>query len=106
MSGRDIRAESLAEKKRLEDANPCFDEQKKSLKCIELNSNDSDNCLREFENFKMCKTFWYEIQKYRKANGIEPSLPDKEDRIQMKVSYMKTGSLKPIIEDMKKQYDL
>lgn len=106
MSVRDIRAESLAEKKRQSEANPCYAEQRSSLKCVEEHSTDSDHCLREFENFKLCKTFWYEIQKFRKANGIEPSLPPIQERQLMRSSYMKTGSLKPIIEDMKRQHNL
>ena len=101
-----IRAESLAAKKRLIDSNPCHYEQTKSLNCIQINSNDSDKCEREFDNYRMCKTFWYEITKFRKINDIKPSLPEPEERRRMKEIYLKTGSLKPIKDQMKKDYNL
>ena len=106
MSVRDLKKESLDAKKRQLDLNPCLTEQNKSLNCLELNAKDSDKCLRETENYKMCKTFWYEIKKFRQNNGIQPILPEPQERQQMKDIYMKTGSVKPIFENMKKDYDL
>jgi hypothetical protein len=101
-----IREESIAQRKWNIENNPCFVEQMQSLKCIEINSNDSEKCLRQFENVKMCKTFWYEIIKFRKQNHIYPSLPNFDQRIPMRQKYLKTGSVKPIIEDMKREFNL
>jgi hypothetical protein len=101
-----VRQQSIAQRKHNIENNPCFAEQMQSLKCIEINSNDSEKCLREFENVKMCKTFWYEIINFRKRNQIFPHLPNFDERLLMKQKYLKTGSVKPIIEDMKREFNL
>jgi hypothetical protein len=101
-----VRQQSIAQRKYNFENNPCFEEQMQSLKCIEINSNDSEKCLRQFENVKMCKTFWYEIIKFRKQNSIFPHLPNSHERLLMKQKYLKTGSVKPVIEDMKQEFNL
>jgi hypothetical protein len=106
MSVRNIREDSLAEKRRQIETNPCFEEQKKSLSCIEVNSKDTDQCFREILNLKICRTFWYEIQKFRRNHNIEPILPEPSERDRMKAVYMSTGSLKPIFAEMTRDYNL
>ncbi|XP_054164344.1 coiled-coil-helix-coiled-coil-helix domain-containing protein 7-like [Oppia nitens] len=99
MSLRNIREESLAEKRRQIETNPCFDEQSVSLKCIEINSNDTDQCFREINNLKICRTFWSAVEKVRKNNSIEPTLPKREVRDQLRKYYIQNGNLKTLMDD-------
>ncbi|XP_025415468.1 coiled-coil-helix-coiled-coil-helix domain-containing protein 7 [Sipha flava] len=70
------------------DSNPCLQEQKISLKCLQEHFGDKTKCDPQIENYKDCKTFWYNICKERKANNIKPVLPPLEERIKIKKEYL------------------
>lgn len=69
--------------------NPCFKEQKLSMKCLEDNGYDYDKCQAYFANFKACKGFWLAIVKDRRRKGIHPALPPLEERDSIKQEYLK-----------------
>ncbi|XP_050540784.1 coiled-coil-helix-coiled-coil-helix domain-containing protein 7 isoform X2 [Daktulosphaira vitifoliae] len=70
------------------DSNPCLEEQRISLKCLQNNYGDHKKCEPQIENYKDCKTFWYNIYKERKRNNTKPYLPSKEERMKMKQEYI------------------
>ncbi|XP_050421884.1 coiled-coil-helix-coiled-coil-helix domain-containing protein 7 [Adelges cooleyi] len=69
------------------DSNPCLQEQRISLKCLQDSFGNSKKCMPEIENYKECKTFWYNIYKERKRKNIRPHLPSKEERTKIKKEY-------------------
>ncbi|VVC32528.1 Hypothetical protein CINCED_3A007185 [Cinara cedri] len=70
------------------DSNPCLQEQKLSLKCLQDNFGDKTKCEPEIENYKDCKTFWYDLFRERKRNNIKPYMPSLKERIEIKKEFM------------------
>ncbi|XP_060867319.1 coiled-coil-helix-coiled-coil-helix domain-containing protein 7 [Metopolophium dirhodum] len=70
------------------DSNPCLQEQRLSFKCLQDSFGDKSQCEPQIENYKDCKTFWYNIYKERKNNKIRPYMPSLEERIKIKKEYM------------------
>ena len=68
---------------------PCFKERQMSLRCMDSNHYDKDECAREFENFKNCKGFWTEIIKIRRRDGILPDIPPPEERDDIRRAHFK-----------------
>ncbi|XP_075525928.1 coiled-coil-helix-coiled-coil-helix domain-containing protein 7 isoform X2 [Dermacentor variabilis] len=58
MSQTSMRTQSLENATELRNKNPCYKEQKLSMKCLEDNGYDYDKCQHYFDNFKACKGFW------------------------------------------------
>lgn len=101
-----IREQSIAQKLKIQESNPCHLEQMRSLKCVETNGIDSEQCKKEIENAKICRTFWYSITTFRRRNAIFPHLPDSQQRLVIKQKFMKTGNTDEIIKDMKREFHL
>lgn len=43
-----------------EENNPCLKEQELTYKCFHDNSFDKEVCQLEIENYKLCKSFWFQ----------------------------------------------
>ncbi|KAL1420705.1 hypothetical protein MTO96_004444 [Rhipicephalus appendiculatus] len=89
MTGTSMKTQSLEHAAEQRNNNPCFKEQKLSMKCLEDNGYDYDRCQVYFENFKACKGFWLAIVKDRRKKGIHPALPPLEERDSIKQEYLK-----------------
>ena len=59
---------------------PCYKERRLSLKCMDVKGYTREHCVREFENFKNCKSFWTEVIRERKHDNITPHIPPLEER--------------------------
>ncbi|XP_004922524.1 coiled-coil-helix-coiled-coil-helix domain-containing protein 7 [Bombyx mandarina] len=75
--------------KNAERLNPCLTEQEQSYKCLDKNGFDHAKCEEYFENYNTCKKFWGKVYKDRKAKGIQPYLPEVEERKEIKAAYFK-----------------
>ncbi|XP_073969098.1 coiled-coil-helix-coiled-coil-helix domain-containing protein 7 isoform X1 [Rhodnius prolixus] len=62
-----------------------------SLNCLSQNHYSPDECQKQFQNYKLCKTFWNEVRRYRRINGISPLLPPLNERESVKAKYFETG---------------
>ncbi|XP_073969099.1 coiled-coil-helix-coiled-coil-helix domain-containing protein 7 isoform X2 [Rhodnius prolixus] len=74
-----------------EENNPCLKEHNMSLNCLSQNHYSPDECQKQFQNYKLCKTFWNEVRRYRRINGISPLLPPLNERESVKAKYFETG---------------
>uniref|UniRef100_A0A0V0G865 Coiled-coil-helix-coiled-coil-helix domain-containing protein 7 n=1 Tax=Triatoma dimidiata TaxID=72491 RepID=A0A0V0G865_TRIDM len=74
-----------------EENNPCLKEHNMSLNCLSQNNYDPDECQKYFQNYKLCKSFWNEVRRYRRINGIRPLLPPPSERESIKAKYFETG---------------
>ncbi|XP_055372957.1 coiled-coil-helix-coiled-coil-helix domain-containing protein 7 [Condylostylus longicornis] len=70
--------------------NPCLKEQELSFKCLSKNNFNREACEVYFANYNNCKEFWNKIRLDRRRKGIEPYLPNIEEREKIKEEYMKT----------------
>ncbi|XP_026332778.1 coiled-coil-helix-coiled-coil-helix domain-containing protein 7 [Hyposmocoma kahamanoa] len=68
--------------------NPCLKEQQMSYQCLDKNAFDQEKCQKYFDNYNTCKKFWGKIYSDRRARGIQPYLPNIEDRAKIKEDYM------------------
>lgn len=59
---------------------PCLTEHKTSLKCLDRNGYNKDECQAAFDNYKACMAFWQNIKGERRSKGIKPLLPPLEER--------------------------
>ena len=46
-----------------EEKNPCWEESKISMRCLENNGYDKTKCGAAFDNYNVCKKFWNEVIK-------------------------------------------
>lgn len=70
-----------------EDANPCWIESQQTLDCILDNFGDKKPCSKLIANYKVCKEFWFRIQKEREKKGVEPYLPPPNEREKIKKQF-------------------
>ncbi|KAL6258768.1 hypothetical protein P5V15_010716 [Pogonomyrmex californicus] len=68
--------------------NPCYKEHLLSLKCLEANQKEHNECELYFQNYKNCRNFWASVQSERRSKGIKPYLPPLEERIKIKAKYL------------------
>ena len=70
------------------DSDPCIQEQLESKKCMASFGYNrtlyKDKCKLVFDNVKLCKQFWSDVQKKRAEKSIKPSLPEKHEREKLK----------------------
>jgi cytochrome c oxidase assembly protein subunit 23 len=45
-----------------DEKDPCADEARLSMKCLNDNGFDKNACRVHFENYKACKTFWMKVR--------------------------------------------
>jgi len=76
-----------------EEKNPCWQESKISMKCLEENGYNKALCQGAFDNYNVCRKFWNEVRIKRRNAGIEPYIPLPEDRPAMKAKYAETGKI-------------
>lgn len=74
------------------ESNPCLQEQRLSLKCLQDNFGNKSKCEPQIENYKDCKTFWYNICRERRLNNIKPHMPSIQERIKIKTEYLSNHS--------------
>ncbi|XP_057666915.1 coiled-coil-helix-coiled-coil-helix domain-containing protein 7 [Diorhabda carinulata] len=67
-----------------EENNPCLKEQELTYKCFHDNSFDKEACQLQIENYKLCKSFWYSVQKERRKQGVRPVMPPLSERDSIK----------------------
>lgn len=72
---------------------PCAQESKLSMKCLNDHDYDRIACQKFFDNYNNCKKFWLSVQRNRRSAGIYPLLPPPEDRDQIKKKYQETGEI-------------
>jgi len=73
---------------------PCWKENKRSMKCLDENDYIKGKCQKEFENYNNCKAFWNSIYWARKRAGKYPFLPEsEEERDLYKQKYRETGKI-------------
>ncbi|CAG9859447.1 unnamed protein product [Phyllotreta striolata] len=72
-----------------EEKNPCLKESNLTSKCFNDNDFDKSKCTVEIENYKLCKSFWFEVQKDRRRRGIKPFMPVLEERDSIKKEFFK-----------------
>ena len=84
---RDIINASLKVKQNREENDPCFNEHKISMKCLNDNAYDYDKCQDSFDNYSSCKKFWNSVITQRKRDNILPHLPSLEQRDQIKKEF-------------------
>ena len=73
---------------------PCWRENKLSMKCLDDNGYNKGYCLKEFENYKNCKGFWNSVGWARKREGLYPLTPEsEEERRAFKAKYTETGKI-------------
>ncbi|KAH7973993.1 hypothetical protein HPB49_008276 [Dermacentor silvarum] len=114
MNQTSMRTQSLEYAIEQRNKNPCYKEQKLSMKCLEDNGYDYDKCQHYFDNFKACKGFWSEVKvlcfslvtvyketradcgcfqlaisKDRLKKNIHPAMPPPEERETIKQEYLK-----------------
>ncbi|XP_026750601.1 coiled-coil-helix-coiled-coil-helix domain-containing protein 7 [Galleria mellonella] len=69
--------------------NPCLKEQEQSYECLNKNGFDHEKCEKYFDNYNTCKKFWGQVSRNRRSKGIQPYLPDVEEREKIKAEYFK-----------------
>ena len=73
---------------------PCWKENKISLKCLDENGYNKGYCQKEFENYRNCKGFWNSVSWARKRKGLFPLTPEtEEERKAFKAKYIETGEI-------------
>jgi len=73
---------------------PCWRENKISMKCLDDNDYNKSFCQAEFENYKSCKGFWNSVYWQRKRAGLSPLVPEtEEERTAFKMKYRETGKI-------------
>ena len=73
---------------------PCWRENRLSMKCLDDNSYNKGLCQREFDNYKTCKTFWNSVSWGRRRAGLYPLIPEsEEERNMFKTKYRETGKI-------------
>lgn len=55
--------------------NPCMEESKASMKCLDENNYDKGRCKMYFEAYKECKKAWNERKATRRRQGLPPNDP-------------------------------
>ncbi|KAL0111366.1 hypothetical protein PUN28_012928 [Cardiocondyla obscurior] len=65
--------------------NPCYKEHLLSLRCLDSNQTDRNECKLYFQNYNNCKKFWASVQADRRSKGIKPHMPPLEERINIKM---------------------
>lgn len=93
-----MEARSKANLELLKARDPCYDESVLSLKCLE--AGDKESCEKEINNYKRCKTFWYDIYNFRKFHGIKPFQPEPNDRKTIKESFLKSRNFKQVCDEI------
>ncbi|CAG9131620.1 unnamed protein product [Plutella xylostella] len=68
--------------------NPCLKEQDQSYNCLDKNNYDHEKCQVYFDNYNICKKFWGQVYRDRKAKGIHPFLPDIEEREKIRMEHL------------------
>ena len=73
---------------------PCWRENRVSMKWLDDNFYNKGACQREFENYKTCKTFWNSVSWARRRAGLYPLIPEsEEERNMFKTKYRETGKI-------------
>jgi len=73
---------------------PCWRENKLSLRCLDMNDYDKGRCQAEFENYRSCKGFWNSVSCARKREGLYPLVPEgEEERMAFKREYVRSGKI-------------
>ncbi|CAG9829088.1 unnamed protein product [Diabrotica balteata] len=67
-----------------EERNPCLKEQDLTFKCFHDHSFDKEACETAIDNYKLCKSFWFAVQKDRRKQGIRPVMPPLSERDNIK----------------------
>ena len=57
-----------------EEKDPCFKENKASLKCLNDNDYDYSKCNAFFANYKECKTFWMQVKSFSMSKCFQNSI--------------------------------
>lgn len=55
--------------------NPCMEESKASMKCLDENNYDKSKCKMYFEAYKECKKAWNDRKAARRRQGLPPNDP-------------------------------
>ena len=80
---------------------PCWRENKQSMKCLDDNNYNKSYCQTEFENYKNCKGFWNNVYWARKREGRYPLMPEtEEERNLFKQKYRETGKVPVHVDDL------
>nr|XP_002123826.5 coiled-coil-helix-coiled-coil-helix domain-containing protein 7 [Ciona intestinalis] len=66
------------------DVNPCVEEQKESIACLEGNNYKKDKCNIPFANYQECVGFWKNVSRKRNQQGIQPAIPTLSEQEQIK----------------------
>ena len=78
---------------------PCWRENKQSMKCLDDNDYNKSMCKVEFENYKTCKGFWNQVSWARRREGRYPLVPaTEEERALFKRKYRETGKIPTFVE--------
>jgi len=79
---------------------PCWRENKLSMRCLDENDYDKGKCQAEFENYRTCKGFWNSVSWARRKEGLYPLVPvSEEERSAFKRQYARTGTIPTTLED-------
>ncbi|KAL0861697.1 hypothetical protein ABMA27_009179 [Loxostege sticticalis] len=70
--------------------NPCIKEQEQSYQCLNKNGFDHAKCEVYFDNYNICKKFWGKVYQDRKSKGLQPYMPNVDDREKIKEEYKKS----------------
>ncbi|KAI5696478.1 hypothetical protein M8J75_013507 [Diaphorina citri] len=77
-----------AHNKAVKARNPCAKENEISMKCLDRNNYIKELCEKEFENYKICKKFWYYVAQDRRSKGL-PLQMTEEDKQKAKEDFAK-----------------
>ena len=73
---------------------PCWQENKMSMDCLDQNGFVKQLCQVEFENYKKCKGFWNSVSWARKRRGLYPLIPEtEEERKAFKMKFKETREI-------------
>ena len=73
---------------------PCWRENRMSMKCLDDSNYNKSLCQVEFENYNKCKAFWNTISWARRRAGKYPLIPETdEERAKYKQIYRETGTI-------------
>ena len=53
--------------------NPCLEQSKASMKCLDRNNYNKDKCQEYFDAYKECKKAWNEWRAERRRKGLPPN---------------------------------
>ncbi|XP_055330752.1 coiled-coil-helix-coiled-coil-helix domain-containing protein 7-like [Paramacrobiotus metropolitanus] len=73
--------------------NPCWEESKAAMRCLDENNYQQQFCTRYHENYTNCRKFWTRVYNDRRNKDLVPWLPPPEERRVMEEHYRKLWNM-------------